>query len=419
MATKRARRGQGEGSIYQRADGLWVATIEDGMTADHKRRRWTATSKDKAKVIEKLQAARARQARYGTLGSPSLTLGQWLDRWLEVYVDPTLKPRTAQGYRALIVREIKPRLGRRRILDIGPGEVERMLRDIATPPRPRPGEDPKPARAATARAAHRVLRAALSDAVVEGVVGRNVATGVHLPAHKPARPVLAASDVAAIVAGTVGSPDRARWLLALDSGVRQGEALGLGWESVDLDGAAASVEWQLQRIAFRHGCGTQARDGSWPCGRTRAGSCPSAFLPIPPDQEHEVLRGGLVRTRPKSAAGVRVVALSDRTVEALREHRARTGRIAGLVFTDGHGNPIDPRDDAQAWKDLLARLEIAHVGVHSARRTTATVMRDQGVDVTVVRDQLGHGDIEQTRSYQQARAEQAAAAVAAFVKATS
>lgn len=419
MASKRARRGQGEGSIYQRADGLWVATIESGSTADGKRRRWTATSMSKDKVIEKLQAARARQARYGTLGSASLTLGQWLDRWLEVYVDPTLKPRTAQGYRALIEREIKPRLGRRRLLDLGPGEVEGMLRDIAAPPKRMAGEPLKPGRAATARATHRVLRAALSDAVTEGVVGRNVSMGVHLPAHKPARPVLTAQQVATIVAGTVGTPDRARWLLSLDSGVRQGEALGMGWESIDLDAATANVEWQVQRIAYRHGCGAKRKDGIWPCGRSRAGSCPSAYLPIPADQEHEVLHGGLVRTRPKSAAGVRVAALSERTVEALREHRARSGRIAGLVFTDVNGHPVDPRDDAAAWKALLERLEIPHVGLHSARRTTATVMRDEGVDVTVVRDQLGHGDIEQTRSYQQARAEQAAAAVAAFVKATS
>ncbi len=419
MASKTARRGQGEGSIYQRADGMWIATIEDGRDANGKRRRWTASSRDKTKAVEKLRAARERQARYGTLGSPSLTVGAWLKRWLDVYVDPTLKPRTAQGYRALIERELAPRIGHRRILDLAPGEVERLLRDIAAPTRPKPGETAKPGRAATARAAHRVLRAALSDAVTEGVVGRNVAMGVHLPAHKPARPVLTSSDVTKIVAATTGRADRARWLLALDSGVRQGEALGLGWESIDLDAATASVEWQVQRIAYRHGCGSQARDGSWPCGRKRAGSCPSAFLPIPPDQEHEVLHGGLVRTRPKSAAGVRVVALSGRTVEALRDHRTRTGRIAGLVFTDPAGNPVDPRDDARDWKDLLAKLEIPHVGVHSARRTTATVMRDQGIDVTVVRDQLGHGDIEQTRAYQQARADQAAAAVAAFVSATS
>lgn len=419
MASKTARRGQGEGSIYQRADGMWVVTIEDGKTADGKRRRWTATSRSKDRAIEKLQAARARQARYGTLGSPSLTVGAWLTRWLEVYVDPTLKPRTAQGYRALIEREIVPRLGHRRILDLGPGDVERLLRDIATPPRVKAGETPKPGRAATARAAHRVLRAALSDGVTEGVVGRNVAMGVHLPAHKAARPVLTAEEAAKIAAGTIGRPDRARWLLALDSGVRQGEALGLGWESVDLDAGTANVEWQVQRIAYRHGCGNQGRDRSWPCGYTRAGSCPSGYLPIPVDQEHEVLHGGLVRTRPKSAAGVRIVALSERTVDALREHRARTGRIAGLVFTDDAGHPVDPRDDAMAWKALLERLGIPHVGLHSARRTTATIMRDAGVDVTVVRDQLGHGDIEQTRSYQQARAEQAAAAVAAFVAATS
>lgn len=406
MASKTSRRGSGEGSIYQRANGLWVATIEQGETRDGRRRRWTTTSKDKGVVVEKLRAARARQSRYGTLGSASLTLGDWLSRWLDVYVDPTLKPRTAQGYRALIAREIAPALGRRRILDLTSGDVERMLRDIAAPHKGQSG------RAATARAAHRVLRAALSDAVTEGVVGRNVAVGVHLPAHKPVRPVLTAADVKAIAA-----TGEARWLLALDGGLRQGEALGLGWESVDLDAATASVDWQLQRIAYAHGCGPQAGK-RWPCGRTRAGSCPARRLPIPDDQEHEVMHGGLVRTRPKSAAGIRVIALSDRLIAALREHRRATGAIAGLVFTAA-GKPIDPRDDAQAWAEQLAALGIPHVGVHSARRTTATVMRDQGVDVTVVRDMLGHGDVESTRGYQQTRVAQGAAAVAAFVEATS
>lgn len=412
MAKQRSgRRAHGEGGLFQRANGLWVVTIEEGYE-NGTRRRKTLTSKTQAGVLEKKRKALERRARYGVMGSASLTVGQWLTRWLDEFVDPTLKPRTAQGYRGLVERDIVPRIGRRRILELTPGNVEAMLRAIAATP------DAKGRRrSATARACHRVLRSALSDAMREGLVPRNVAVGVDVPEVRPTKPTLTPAQVRTIA--TAVDPMRSRWLAALDAGLRQGEALGLTWECVDLDARTIAVEWQVQRIAYRHGCGTRDKAGDWPCERKFAGDCPDRYLPIPEDQEYEILAGGLVKTRPKSASGVRVVSLSKRLAKALAAHRQRTGRIAGLVWTTPDGKPIDPRADAQAWADLLKRLKIEHVGIHSTRRTWATIVRDEGIDVTVARDTLGHADIETTRGYQQTRIEQGRAAVAAFEKATS
>lgn len=407
---RNGRRAHGEGGLYQRDNGLWVVTIEEGFE-DGKRRRWQATSRTQAGALEKRRKALERRARYGVMGSASLTVGQWLNRWLDEFVDPTLKPRTAHGYRCHVERDITPRIGRRRLLELTPGNVEAMLRAVAAHP-DRKGNP----RAATARACHRVLRSALSDAEREGLVPRNVAVGADVPASRPVKPTLTPEQVRTIA--TAVDPMRARWLAALDAGLRQGEALGLEWDRVDFDAGTIAVDWQLQRIAYRHGCGTRSKAGDWPCGRRFAGDCDAKHLPIPADQEARVLAGGLVLTRPKSANGVRVVSMTKRLSKALAAHRKRTGVIAGLVWTDD-GRPIDPRADAKAWAGMLERLEIPHVGLHSARRTTATVLRDQGVDVTVIRDMLGHGDIEQTRAYQQVGTEQGRAAAAAFEKATS
>jgi len=88
--------------------------------------------------------------------------------------------------------------------------------------------------------------------------------------------VLSAADVKAIAA-----TGEARWLLALDGGLRQGEALGLGRESVDLDAATASVDWQLQRIAYAHGCGPQAGK-RWPVQEG-----PRRIVPGPPPAHPE------------------------------------------------------------------------------------------------------------------------------------
>ncbi len=154
--------------------------------------------------------------------------------------------------------------------------------------------------------------------------------------------------------------------MALALGLRQGEALGLAWDDLDLDGGTLTVRRALQRQLGR----------------------------------------GLVLVEPKSRAGHRPISLPPQLIDALRTHRAeqaaerlRAGNVwedHGLVFAQPNGRPVDPRADHRAWKNLLAAADVPDARLHDARHTAATLLLSQGVPARVAMEIFGHSQISLT-----------------------
>ena len=385
MATKEsARRIKGDGSLYQRSNGLWVATLDLGYGVDGKRKRWTGASRTKEGALAKLRAARVEHAATGAVASKAKTLGQWLDEWLEDIAKPRIRPKTYAEYERCVRLHLKPRMGKDRVSALTPQRIRAVERDIAKAHTP-----------ATANNVHRCLRTALNDAVTDGVIPRNPAEHVTPPrVLKTERPPLTAAQATEVLAKTAGTPRGSRWAFALLTGTRQGEGLGLEWDRVDLDAGVADISWQLQRLKYVHGCGDA------PCGRKRGGNCPKRVLDAPPDFEVRTLDDtGLVLTRPKTARSVRMIPLAPSLIAALKKHR-RSRLGGGLVWARDDGRPIDPKDDAAAWDQLLQDLGLPDVTLHAARHTTATLLLEQGVDAKVIQDILGHTTVTTTRGYQ-------------------
>jgi len=177
---------------------------------------------------------------------------------------------------------------------------------------------------------------------------------------------LTADQARAVLTAAEGCRNAARWSVALALGLRQGEALGLAWEAVDLDAATLTVRQALQR-----------QPG-----------------------------GGLVLVPPKSRAGRRTIPMPDQLVEALRGHRVAqaTERLAagsmwtdsGMVFTGPTGKPIDPRADHREWQRLLLKAGVPAARLHDARHTAATLLLAQGVPARVVMELLGHSQVTLT-----------------------
>ena len=161
---------------------------------------------------------------------------------------------------------------------------------------------------ASAQQAHRVLSLALRDAARYEHIPRNVATLVSAPKKKPAQLVALTADDGARILETV-QHDRlgSRIAAALLTGARQGELLGLELDRVsdELD-----LSWQLKRFSWSHGCTGESIDDPR-CGAQQGAKCPERYLDAPEDQEFRHLTGGLWLSRPKSAAGWRVVPLVD------------------------------------------------------------------------------------------------------------
>lgn len=199
---------------------------------------------------------------------------------------------------------------------------------------------------------------ALEVALRRGLVGRNVAKLIDAPSGRsPKMTFLTEQEAMKVLAATAGQRNAARWSVALALGLRQGKALGLRWSHVDLDAGHMEIPKQLRRRIYEHGCGGT-------CGRKRGADCPQRS------------GGGLQLVEPKGKSE-RTLPIPAPLVAKLRTHRRlqlaeRTAadewwHEGDFVFTQSGGRPLDPRQDYQAWRDLLDAAEVKRVRLHDAR----------------------------------------------------
>jgi integrase len=214
---------------------------------------------------------------------------------------------------------------------------------------------------------HSVLHSALNQALKWGLIGRNPAQAVMRPklARKEMK-VLNAAQARTLLGSAKGSRLDALLWLALTTGLREGEILGLKWSDVDWTTRKLMVQRQLQRLKEK----------------------------------------GLIFTEPKSISGRRVVTLSIDITSKLRGHRTIQSYerlFAGnrwhendLIFPSSFGTPLDPRNLFRQFKDLLKEAKLPNIRFHDLRHTAATLMLQQHTHPKVVQERLGHSDISLT-----------------------
>jgi integrase len=359
MVTRKAgKRGSGEGSIYRDNEGRWRSVVDLGWR-DGRRRRKYLSGRTRAEVAGKLRRVLDEQEAGLEISTDGLapTLDLWLTHWLDTIAAPRLRPSTLTTYRGYVRNRVVPNLGRHRLDKLQPEHLEALYAQLAAD-----GLAP-----ASILQIHRIVSRALKVAMQRGKIRRNVAALVQPPSvrREEVRP-LTADQARAVLTAAQGCRNSARWSVALALGLRQGEALGLTWDAVDLDAATMTVRQALQRQ----------------------------------------LGGGLVVVPPKSRAGRRKIPMPDQLVGALRLHRAvqATERLAagsmwtdsGMVFTGPTGKPVDPRADHREWQRLLRKACVPAARLHDARHTAATLLLAQGVPARVVMELLGHSQITLT-----------------------
>lgn len=371
-----ARRTRGEGSVFQRADGRWVAILDLGGPQEARRRK-TFTSRDpgpagRRAVARKLAKAKAELAQSALILSAP-TVEQWLRYWRDDVAAHSVRASTMRGYDTYIEQHIVPRIGKHRLDRLEPAHVRALYADMRRPC-PTPDEAgkcphrPSHGRAeASIRQCHAILKRALRVAVQEGKAARNAADILGAPktTRNPRTP-LTVHQARQVLAAAAGDPMESRWYAALWLGLRQGECLGLGWYAVDLDRGAVLVERALQRVKGR----------------------------------------GLVLVEPKSRASVRWAPLPPTVAAHLRVHLARElaagrGRPDDYVW-GGDGRPIDPAKDYKAWGRLLAKAGVPRVALHAARNTAGSLLMAAGVPDKVAAEILGHATVQVTQAHYQA-----------------
>ncbi len=383
-----ARRHRGDGAVYQRANGMWIGTVDLGIGGDGKRRRKTVSSLDHTTTLRKLRALHAA-IEAGTLPSADrTTVAQWMEHWLNTIAKPRIRPNTFANYRTMITHHITPHIGAYRLTQLSPAHVRTWHRAVLD-------SHPNGRGERNAQLAHRILSRALTDAQAEGIILRNPAQLVSPPAPKAStRGALSAAHARLLLSTAEAGDDPmlSRWAAALMLGARQGELLGLTWDRVDLDRGMVDLAWQLQSLPQVHGCGGT-------CGHTRASACPQRRFDTPPGYESTPLHASLCLTRPKSKAGTRVVPIIAPLAVALEQHRMRApANEWNLVWTH-NDRPIDRRADHRRWQAALDAAGLPAVPLHSARHSCATLLMEAGVDAHVISSILGHTDVVVTNQY--------------------
>ncbi|MFL9683668.1 MULTISPECIES: tyrosine-type recombinase/integrase [unclassified Streptomyces] len=376
-APRKKARANGEGTIYQRKDGRWEAAGYV-LAADGSRKRvrvYGTTRKDAAdKLAEKITDSN----RGLPVATAVSTVGVYLAYWLGSVAVHRLRENTHTRYGTCIRLYLIPGLGRKRLARLTTRDVRTFLDGLRTTCQCcAQGLDTVRKRCCTigqccgkvlspltVTYVHSVLKSALEHAVREDELPRNVARNVKTTAPRPRRfQPLTAAEARQLLHAAGGDRLHALYELALRTGLRKGELLGLHWEDLDFDTGAASISRSLQR--------------------TRT--------------------GGLTALPTKTRASERRIALPTGCVQSLKSHRERqekeravlgTGWTeSGLVFTTPTGGPLDPANLTRRFRGLLNRAGLRTIRFHDLRHSTATLLLEQGVDLVVIKELLGHAHI--------------------------
>jgi integrase len=306
-----------------------------------------------------------------------MTVAEYLKHWLSAYAKPSVSERTYERYESIVRLHLIPKLGQHKLKDLRPLHIQAYYTEALEGGRYRrprksershakKGEEPKPAArglsAQTVVHHHRVLREALRQAVRWQMLTVNPADAVK-PPRAARRPIRVLDETGS--AELLRSLERSRFhlpaLLAIGTGMRRGELLGLRWQDVDLKAGKLAVRQNLQEI-----------------------------------------KAGLVFKAPKTAKGQRSVSLMPSTIAALTQHKAAQAarRLEqgpqyhdhGLVLCEDDGQPWSPSQFSIHWRGAVTALG-KDVRFHDLRHTHATLLLRQGVHPKVVSERLGHATV--------------------------
>lgn len=355
MASK--RRGRGEGSIGKTADGRWWGRITLGYYETKRGKRvarrrvvYRATRGAVAKAMHKL--LKDRDAGL-PIQSERQTLRQYLDHWLAHVIRPKVREKTWIHYEGVVRLHLLPGLGSVPLSHLTPQRIQGFLND----------HHAAGASAAACKNARDVLRLALNQAVAWDMLPRNPAAGkiLTLPRQRrhEIRP-LTPDQARALIAAVEGHRWSALFTVALGLGLRLGEAVGLRWADVDLQGARLSVRQTMQRAGGNPTTRRQRFTDYRAACRRLAETPPAAGTR---DQARADLDRLLIERRALRAT---IVACSDATeLEAAKAALARNARARGQALKALKTSPVDPRREA---------LRTERASLHKALREVGTTI---------------------------------------------
>jgi integrase len=347
--TKRERQGK----------TVWTTLVQlppDPETGKRRQTRISRPTKHEVEVeVAKLTAGKA-DGTYSEAAASKITVAEYLDKWLK-HISATIRPASHGRYSEVVRLHIKPELGKVQLAKLTPLQVQRFYGKLLDDGLSK----------STVNNIHAMFHRALSQAMKWGLLTRNVTEMTEPPTRTKREYIVWTGDqVRSFLAVAERDEYAALWRLAVYTGMRRGELLGLKWEDIDLNKAVLSVKRTYSR-------GT---DNKFEAGQT------------------------------KTASGRRQITLPSNVVESLRTHRVQQleARVhlkgdyhdQGYVFADAIGDVTHPNTLTHHFHNLIADAKLPRIRIHDLRHGHATLLMEDGVHPKVVSERLGHSNTRVT-----------------------
>ncbi|VHR90008.1 phage integrase [Clostridioides difficile] len=363
MATKIAN---GEGSIGKYKDG-WRSRIMIGYNEDGKPIRKEFYGKTQKEVKDKLDAYKKQYYLSSDISDDKITLEHWFYNWLFEYRIKDLKPKSFERYESIYRNYIKDTdLGNVKLKDLRVSHMQKYYNRLLDSNKSIP----------TIRQINTKLKTCLSEAEKQGLIQRNYCTMVNIPVEKKENrlEILTLEQQKNFIKAIEGHKLEVLFLVALGTGLRLGELLGLKWFDIDFKNSNLTVKRTLQRTYFIDKNG---------------------------NRELKVLE-----QEPKTSNSYRTVPIPKDVLNKLKEHKVNQNvdilkagelyRNDNYVFCNELGVPIDDKRPLRNLKSILSSLDIEPIKFHGLRKTYATRLFENDVPPKTVQVLMGHYDISIT-----------------------
>jgi len=349
------------GSIKRDASGRWAFVVDTTPPGAARRRQVRKRGFATKRVAQEALTATLAEVQSGGFVAPErVTVGEYLQRWLDGLTTVGLRPSTIDGYRWLIARYLPEDLGAVRLQDLGAVDLDRLYSALLAGG----GRNGRALSPRTVRYLHVVIGKAMSDAERKGLVVRNIARLASPPsmtsARSPEMTVWTPAETKVFLLAVADHHHGVLWHVSAMTGLRRGEVCGLQWSDIDLDRGVLQVRRALVVSGQR-----------------------------------------VIEGEPKTRRSRRTVNLDPGTVTSLRAHRRTqleqrmmvgagfTDR--GFVFCSPEGQPWHPGVVGRAFtRKVRSMPELPQIRMHDLRHGHASHLLAAGVNVKVVSERLGH-----------------------------
>lgn len=364
MASKRAN---GEGTIVKNMrNGVqkgWRASITIGIGDNGKIKRKEFTGKTQQEVKKKLEEYK-KEMLLGTISSDDkITVSEWYHTWLFDYRIKDLKPKSFEKYEGIYRNYIKDsELGKIKLKDLRATHIQRYYNKL---------QDTKPI--STIKGINTRLKPCLGEAEKQGYIQKNYCKMITLPKdnNKKTIQVLTQQQQKLFIEAIKGHKLEMLFLIALGTGLRLGELLGLKWSDIDFNTGILTVNRTLSRV-----------------------------------KNQTTGKYEIIEQTPKTKNSNRTIPIPNDILNKLKEHKKNQSKQRlfvgegyinnNYVFTDDIGNPIDDKRPGRNLKSTLAKLSIEPIKFHALRHTYATRLFEANVPPKTVQVLMGHYDISIT-----------------------